>query len=313
MNINELVKKHGNTYTENEELASVELLSDSTVTKIEEYLGYKFENPFLVSQAFIHSSVSPEFNNEVLEFIGDRILDLVVTKDLADNYVSFYGLRKKLELSGSTYAVMIGGTSEAELTEMKSYIVRGSKLEKLIKDSGLYENIITGRSDKDKTVKLQGSVQENLFEALIGAVTLDCEWDMQILTNVVHRMHDIEKCFDELDAYALENEKLAPRAKKILENLRPKLATAKLSEVNLLQELVQAKLLDFVDYEFSSDTDRDPIWSCECSFGLASHLDASSGGSGNSKADAKKEAASLALSLLWTECEKAIKAQTLYN
>lgn len=46
-------------------------------------------------------------------------------------------------------------------------------------------------------VQEQDSVKENLFEAIIGAVTLDCDYNMDIITEVVDTMLDLDAFFDD--------------------------------------------------------------------------------------------------------------------
>ena len=59
---------------------------------IQDQIGYQFKNLDLLQQAFVRRSYSQENggeDNEVLEFIGDRALDIVVVKYLVDTYGGF--------------------------------------------------------------------------------------------------------------------------------------------------------------------------------------------------------------------------------
>ena len=59
---------------------------------IQDQIGYKFENTALLQQAFTRRSYSKEYggeDNEVLEFIGDKVLDLIVVKLLTEQYGCF--------------------------------------------------------------------------------------------------------------------------------------------------------------------------------------------------------------------------------
>ena len=56
---------------------------------IQNQIGYKFKNLDLLQQAFVRRSYSQENggeNNEVLEFIGDKVLDLFIVKFLIEKY-----------------------------------------------------------------------------------------------------------------------------------------------------------------------------------------------------------------------------------
>ena len=65
-------------------------MKDEQYTEIEQQIGYEFENRLLLQQAFTRKSYTEEThdgdNNEVLEFIGDKVLDLVIVKALAEYY-----------------------------------------------------------------------------------------------------------------------------------------------------------------------------------------------------------------------------------
>ena len=61
------------------------------MTPLEERIGYKFRNPLLLAEALTHPSVGHEtqrhhFNNQRLEFLGDAILQLVITEYLFHHY-----------------------------------------------------------------------------------------------------------------------------------------------------------------------------------------------------------------------------------
>ena len=62
------------------------------LSKIQKVIGYDFRNWDLLQQAFIRRSYSKENggeNNEVLEFIGDKALELVAVKILTEEFGSF--------------------------------------------------------------------------------------------------------------------------------------------------------------------------------------------------------------------------------
>ena len=67
-------------------------MTEKDLVFIQDQIGYKFNNVDLLQQAFIRRSYSMENggeNNEVLEFIGDKVLDLIVVKLLANKYGYF--------------------------------------------------------------------------------------------------------------------------------------------------------------------------------------------------------------------------------
>ena len=87
---------------------------------IEAQIGYEFNNRMLLQQAFTRKSYTNEThdgdNNEVLEFIGDKVLDLVIVKALSE-YYGDVNARDEYECE----------YSEGKLTEIKKSLV-GSKM-----------------------------------------------------------------------------------------------------------------------------------------------------------------------------------------
>ena len=61
-----------------------------SVEKINKLIGYKFENKRLLIESFTHKSIS-ENNYERLEFLGDAVLQLIITKNL---YTTYPGYRR---------------------------------------------------------------------------------------------------------------------------------------------------------------------------------------------------------------------------
>lgn len=84
--------------------------------EIEQLIGYEFDNRLLLQQAFTRKSYTNEThdgdNNEVLEFIGDKVLDLIVVKALSE----YHGdMNKRNEFACDL--------NEGELTELKKRLV----------------------------------------------------------------------------------------------------------------------------------------------------------------------------------------------
>lgn len=152
---------------------------------IEEQIGYKFENKMLLQQAFIRRSYTQEHsewqNNEVLEFIGDKILDMAVVKFLA----RFYGLTTDKCEYGSKLA-------EGKLTEIKKRLVEKKMLARRIDMMSLQNYLIMGKGDQLNNVENDISVKEDLFEAILGAIAMDSGWDWKALENSIEQMLDIE-------------------------------------------------------------------------------------------------------------------------
>ena len=85
-------------------------LNNDTVEAIENRIGYVFKNKYLISQAFIHSSAEEIVSNETLEFIGDRALDLTVTKLKTEHY-------RFTDRDGEIFRFAIYRKTEADFTD----------------------------------------------------------------------------------------------------------------------------------------------------------------------------------------------------
>ncbi|MDE7330526.1 MAG: hypothetical protein K2N30_05535, partial [Clostridia bacterium] len=156
-------------------------MKDDQYTEIEQQIGYEFENRTLLQQAFTRKSYTAEThdgnNNEVLEFLGDKVLDLIVVKALSEYYGDVNG-RNEYE---SEYA-------EGKLTEIKKRLVESKMLAKRIDELGFAEYLIMGKGDKKNNVQNDTHVKEDLFEAILGAVAIDSGWDIDAMQDAVEMM-----------------------------------------------------------------------------------------------------------------------------
>lgn len=151
---------------------------------IQDQIGYTFKNVDLLQQAFVRRSFSEENggeNNEVLEFIGDKVLDLFVVKLLATQYGSMTG-------QSGDWNEFACQKTEAQLTEIKKLLVQKKTLAARIEVLGLADYLIMGQGDIQKHADEEYSVREDLFEAILGAIAIDSNWDMAALENAVEIM-----------------------------------------------------------------------------------------------------------------------------
>ena len=56
------------------------------ISKLEKKLAIKLKSKYLLSQALTHKSKNSHFNNERLEFLGDRVINLILSEALLDLY-----------------------------------------------------------------------------------------------------------------------------------------------------------------------------------------------------------------------------------
>lgn len=168
--------------------------------KIESVIGYNFDNIDLLQQAFVRRSYSAENggqNNEVLEFIGDKALDFAVIRLMMNRFGKITEDKQWNEFKLTNPKYFQTKLDEGKFTDIKKKLVDTKSLSKCIDKLGFHTQLIMGKGDIAQNVQEQDSVKENLFEAIIGAVTLDCDYNMDIITEVVDTMLDLDAFFDD--------------------------------------------------------------------------------------------------------------------
>lgn len=175
-------------------------MTKKDVTKIQEIIGYNFKNEGLLVQAFIRSSYADgnsEINNEQLEFVGDKVLDYVIVKKLVEEgcrfFLADYVMDGVFEQDVTkTNAFCYFKRNESEMTELKKQLVQTSFLASAIEKLGLDKYLLMGKSDVNNGVQNQPSVKEDLFEAIVGAVAIDSNWDVDKLEVVIEKMLNLQ-------------------------------------------------------------------------------------------------------------------------
>ncbi|MFC1671802.1 ribonuclease III [Planctomycetota bacterium] len=118
-------------------------------------LGYSFENPHLLEEALTHPSAGQPFDNQRLEFLGDAVVDLVIAQYLFEKCPEF---------------------GEGDMTLAKTAVVNGRVLAQRGLSIGLGDMISVGKGLGDRE-KWPESVYRDAFEALVGAVYLDSDFE----------------------------------------------------------------------------------------------------------------------------------------
>lgn len=125
---------------------------------IEEKIGYVFRNKDLIFLAFTHRSYANESkgdvraHNERLEFLGDAVLDLIV---------SDYLYRK------------LPDHSEGDLSYLRSRIVEGGACAGYVGRLGIEDFVLMGKGELLNEGRGRNTIHSDLFEALIGAIYMD--------------------------------------------------------------------------------------------------------------------------------------------
>ena len=169
------------------------------VEKVCDTIGYRFSNQDLLLQAFTRRSYSEEMggqNNEVLEFIGDKALDLAVIRILIEKFGMITEDKEYCELKLRNPKWFKTRRPEGAFTDIKKDLVEKKALARSKRELGFHKALIMGQGDIKSHVEEQDSVQEDLFEAIIGAVAVDCDWDMNTITDVVSNMINFDAYFN---------------------------------------------------------------------------------------------------------------------
>lgn len=154
--------------------------------QIEDTIGYIFKNANLLQQAFVRKSYSQDKgveNNEILEFLGDKALDVTIVKILDKKFGG---------ITDGKFKEYYCERDEGELTEIKKRLVCKQSLSKAIHNLKLANYLLVGGFDKDYMES--DSIKEDLFEAIIGAVAIDSKWNFDEIRQVVEMMlNPVEK------------------------------------------------------------------------------------------------------------------------
>ena len=129
---------------------------DLNLNKLEKKINIKFKNNKLLIQSLIHKSYDRVKNNEKLEFLGDRVLGLVISKKLLDIYPD---------------------EKEGILDKKLASLVNKKKCFDVAKSLNLEKFILIGNSKK-KPIKIENKIISDTCEALIGAIYLDQGFDV---------------------------------------------------------------------------------------------------------------------------------------
>ncbi len=166
----------------------------ATIGDIEKKIEYTFVNKRLLAQAFVRRSYSMEhpdtLDNEQLEFYGDEALEYYITRKMYDKFSSF--TKDNQFYSEKT---------EHELTELKSQIVDTDSLANCIFITGFQDYLLMNKSDVKNNVKNSSSVMADLFEAIVGAVAVDSNWQYEKIFDVCEallKLTDFERNYIKL-------------------------------------------------------------------------------------------------------------------
>ena len=191
------------------------MLTNEAIKDIEETLGYTFKSKELLSQAFTRSSYAEEdrmhggkgLSNEQLEFYGDSVLNYIVVTELSKT-------QAKADKDGN-----IISRSQKELSTFVSFWTNKYMLSVRMTKLCLNKYLLLSKGDIKQDVGNNKNFKEDLFEAILGAVWFDSNYDLELLTNFVY--NNLKLKFDD---FYFDNEKtneLTEIYKKLVEEVNP--------------------------------------------------------------------------------------------
>ena len=149
-------------------------------------IGYEFINENLLRQAFTRRAFALEYGlggcSEELEFLGDAILNQVVSKELIRQLSKVDKIRTDAPLQ------MDYGVTEGVLSKLRSNYVCKEQLAKRAQALELDQLILYGTGEVPSD-----SSREDAMEALIGAVAIDSGWNLDAIESVVDKLLCVQK------------------------------------------------------------------------------------------------------------------------
>jgi len=120
-------------------------------------LGLQFKDPTLLEKALVHSSYinespSTTISNERLEFLGDAVLGFIIAKELYQR---------------------LPQSTEGEMTELRSSLVRGDALSRIAKAISLGDYLYLGKGEEASGGRRKPANLAGAMEAVIAAIFLD--------------------------------------------------------------------------------------------------------------------------------------------
>ncbi|MDZ7773318.1 MAG: ribonuclease III [Balneolaceae bacterium] len=167
---------------------SLELDNRKRVEKLERIIGLDAGDPFLYVRALQHRSIladesySETDSYERLEFLGDAVLDLIVSEIIFERFPD---------------------EDEGFLTKLRAKLVRGEALADYAMGLGLNKLMVIGERARGQGIELSKSVLADVFESLVGAIYVDHGYmeAYRFSREVIEREADFDKLIGTLDNY----------------------------------------------------------------------------------------------------------------
>jgi ribonuclease-3 len=150
-------------------------VTPETRQSIERGLGHRFIRAVHLDRALVHRSATAVENNEILEFLGDAVLDLAVSDLLMRRYPT---------------------AREGALSKMRAGLVNASALAAKARALRLGEWLLLGRGEEKTGGRDKESILAGAYEAVLGAVYLDAGYEPARAAVERHFAADIARTID---------------------------------------------------------------------------------------------------------------------
>jgi len=175
---------------------------DKSPAWLKKTLDYTFSDERLLTRALTHRSAGGD-NNERLEFLGDSVLQLVVSELV-------YAERP--------------GASEGRLSRLRSSLVKDATLSQIASELGIGDHLILGSGERKSGGERRASILADTLEAIFGAVYLDAGLDagLEAARQLIHaaygeRIRDLPEGEDLRDPKSRLQEYLQGRGQAVPE------------------------------------------------------------------------------------------------
>jgi ribonuclease-3 len=145
-----------------------------TTDRLIEFTGYQFKHRELLEQALTHRSFSRSANNERLEFLGDSVLNLIISNFIYGRFES---------------------ASEGRLSRIRASLVKQDTLAMVAREIGLGDHILLGGGELKSGGFRRDSILSDALEALIAAIYLDSDY-AQAEKTVLHLFDNLLQAVD---------------------------------------------------------------------------------------------------------------------
>ncbi|MDX1638970.1 MAG: ribonuclease III [Balneolaceae bacterium] len=181
-----MLEKLRSYFTKEGSTPVVDTEHEERLERLKTVINAEIDDPFLFIRALRHRSVladenyTPSDSYERLEFLGDAVLDLIVTE------IIFQKFPQK---------------NEGFLTKLRAKLVKGDALAKYAERLNLSDLLVLGERARGQGIEFSKSILADVFEALVGALYMDQGYNptFEFVGRVIQENVDFEQVITTLD------------------------------------------------------------------------------------------------------------------